>query len=109
MLLIYQTTLDWIAELASVVTVIGRCDRNLADQLRRSSTAVVLNLAEGMGATGQVKTNCYRIALREMRESVAAIDVATRLGYVSAFDPKSIDRQCKIIGTLVSLARLKKK
>ena len=57
-----------------------------------------------MGGTGKVKTNAYRIALREMRESMAAIDIATRLGYVESFDAASRDRQDHIVATLVKLA-----
>lgn len=105
MLRIYSVILDWIGSLPPYINAIGGCDSSLADQLRRSSTSVALNVAEGMGACGRVKTNCYRIALREMRESVAAIEIAERLGYVGAFDEQSADRQDRIVGTLVRLAR----
>ena len=105
MLRIYDVILDWVASLPPLVRAIGCCDRNLADQLRRSSTSVALNVAEGMGATGKSKVQCYRIALREMRESVAAMQIAGRLGYVGSINAKALDRQDRIIGTLVRLAR----
>jgi len=104
MLRIYSVVLDWISSVSSVITEIEARDANLADQLRRSSTAVCLNIAEGMGATGRSKRQCYRVALREMRESVAAIDIATRLAYVRSIDAVTADRQSRIIGTLVRLA-----
>ncbi len=83
-----------------------RChDTNLADQLRRCSTSVCLNTAEGMGATGGNKKNSYRIALREMREAMAAVDIAARLGYVPPLEHEDSDRQERIVGTLVRLAK----
>ena len=105
MLRIYAVALDWLESLAPVVRSVARADAGLADQLRRSSTSVVLNLAEGMGGCGRAKTNCYRIALREMRESMAALDIALRLGYAEAFDDRDIERQKRIVGTLVKLAQ----
>ena len=105
MLRIYPVVLDWLASLSPVIRSIASCDANLADQLRRSSTSVVLNLAEGMGATGRSKTQAYRVALREMRESVAAIEIGVRLEYVRAGSPNDVDRQDRIVGTLVRLAK----
>jgi len=105
MLRIYFVILDWIASLRPVISAIARHDRNFADQLRRSSISVGLNTAEGMGATGRSKLNCYRIALREMRESIAAVEIAGRLGYVQALDEAADDRQLHILATLVRLAK----
>ena len=102
MLRIYPVILDWIASLPPVIRSIGEHDPNLADHLRRSSTAVGLNVAEGMGATGGSKTRSYRVALREMREAMAAIDIASRLAYVTH---DSSDHEHRIIGTLVRLAK----
>lgn len=106
MLRIYPVVVDWVVDLRPSLEAIGRRDRVLADQLRRSSTSVVLNLAEGMGAVGAVKTNCYRVALREMRESMAAVEVAGRLGYVPPVADTVADRQDRIVGTLVRLSKL---
>ena len=105
MLRLYPVVLDWVASLPPAIRSIARCDRHLADQLRRSSTSVALNVAEGMAATGRVRTNAYRIALREMRESVAALEIATRLEYVAGLDAGDADRQDRIVGTLVRLAK----
>ena len=104
MLRIYDVVLDWIGSLPPVIAAIEVRDRNLADQLRRSSTSVCLNLAEGMAATGRSKRNAYGIALREMRESVAAIEIAIRLAYVRPLEGAVADRQDRIVGTLVRLA-----
>ena len=104
MLDVYPVVLDWVAWVAPRVRSVGRQNRHLADQLNRSSTSVALNLAEGMGAIGAVRTNAYRVALREMRESVAALELAVRLGYVKPLSAEVADQQARIVGTLVRLA-----
>ena len=107
MLRIYDVILDWISTVAPVIRAIAQVDRHLADQLRRCSTAVVLNVSEGMGASGGRKRAAYDVALGEMREAVGAIDLAVRLGYVKAFGEADADRQDRIVGTLVKLAHPK--
>ncbi len=104
MLRIYPVILDWLSALTPIIASIRTVDSNLADQLRRSSASVALNVAEGTGATGGRKRNSYRIALAEMRESMAAIEIATRLAYTEALDDDAEDRQQKIVATLIKLA-----
>ena len=104
MLRLYPVILDWLESLSPLIRSIERYDKSLADQLRRSSRGVCLNVAEGMGACGKCKTNSYRIALREMRESTAALDIAMRLEMIVDCSFDQLDRQQRIIGTLVKLA-----
>ena len=68
MLKLYPIILDFVSDVAPLIGRIARRDPDLARQLRRSSTAVALNTAEGMYAQGRTRTHCYGIALREMRE-----------------------------------------
>ena len=105
MLRIYPVILDWLASLSPVTGAIRRHDANLADHLRRSSTSVALNVAEGAGAVGGDKRRSYRIALREMREAVACLEIADRLRYVEAATAIEADRQERILATLVRLAQ----
>ena len=105
MLRIYPVILDWLDALEPVVRRVALCDRHLGDQLRRSSTSVALNVAEGMVGTGKAKTNAYRIATREMREALTALEIAIRRGYVETFSPDDEDRQQRIIATLIKLSR----
>jgi len=79
MLHIYPVILDFVADVYPFIARIGRHDPDLAKQLRRASASVVLNTAEGMYARGRQRTASYNIALREMRESYAALEVSVRL------------------------------
>jgi four helix bundle protein len=47
MLKVYDVGLEMVADVAVLVDSIGKRDKDLARQLRRSSTSVVLNVAEG--------------------------------------------------------------
>ncbi len=104
MLRIYPIILSFVEEVAPLVGRISRHDLDLARQLRRSSVAVVLNTAEGMYARGRSRTHSYNIALREMRESYAALEVSVRLRYVAPLSPELERRVAHILGTLVRLS-----
>jgi hypothetical protein len=56
-----------------------------------------------MHARGRSRTACYNIALREMRESYAALEVSVRLHYLPPLDPELEDRIQRILGTLYRL------
>ena len=105
MLRIQPVVVEWIVSVRPVITSIRRHDRNLADQLSRSSVSVALNLAEGAGACGGDKRRAYRIALREMREALEAIELARALGYAGRQSAVEHDRGQRIVATLVRLAR----
>jgi four helix bundle protein len=104
MLRIYPVILEWLAELAPLIERIAHHDPDLARQLKRSSRSVALNTAEGMYARGRTKTACYNTALREMRESFAALEVSVRLRYLQALVPTVESRSRHIIGTLYKLS-----
>ena len=104
MLRIYPVILTFIEEVGPLGGRIARCDPDLARQLRRASASVALNTAEGMYARGRSRQACYNVALREMRESHAALEIAVRLGYISALPAELERRIAHIVGTLVRLS-----
>src|SRR5580765_2277438 len=103
MRVIYSAILSFVADVAELTTRIAHHDPDLARQLRRASTSVALNTAEGMHARGRSRTACYNIALREMRESYAALEVSVRLRYLPPLAPELEDRIQRVLGTLYRL------
>ena len=99
MLRIYPVILDFVTEVAGSVERIARHDPDLAKQLRRASAKVVLNTAEGMYARGRQRSASYNIALREMRESYAALEVSVRLRYIAPLPAELEHRIAHILGT----------
>ena len=104
MLNLYPVILSFVADVAELTPRIAHHDPDLARQLRRASSAVVLNTAEGMYARGRSRTACYNIALREMRESYAALEVSVRLRYLPPLDDQLESRIQRILGTLFRLS-----
>src|SRR5258708_37127508 len=66
--------------LKPIVEQIRSSDRNLADQMRRAATSVVLNLAEGQRRFGGNKLGADEIAPGEPREGLGCLDVAAGWG-----------------------------
>jgi four helix bundle protein len=104
MLIIYQVVLSFVEDVALLTPRIAHHDPDLARQLRRASSSVALNLAEGMYARGRSRTARYNIALREMRESFAALEVSVRLRYLPPLSEKLEERIQRILGTLYRLS-----
>jgi four helix bundle protein len=104
MLSIHDVMLDAITAMRPFVREIERHDRDLGSQLKRAASSVVLNLAEGSGSFGGVRTQRYRTALGSARETMACLQVAERFGYVSAMADTLVASMNRVIGTLVRVA-----
>ena len=86
MLRIYGVMLDVVRQMRPVLVRIESKDRDLARQMRRAVTSVVLNLGEGSGSSGGTRRERYRNALGSARETRAGLDAAVALGYVEPFE-----------------------
>jgi len=101
MLRIHHVMLEAISIIRPMVRVIERHDRDLGCQLRRAASSVALNIAEGCGSFGGVRTSRYRTALGSARETVSCLQVAERFGYVEAMPEALLAAMNHVIGTLV--------
>jgi four helix bundle protein len=102
MLRIYNVVLEVLKELQPPLRRIELKDRDLARQLRRCSSSVALNLAEGMYSRGRNRTARYHTALGSARETLSCLEVAVVCGYL----PENVslhDQLDRIVGTLVRL------
>ena len=90
--------LQLLEVLRPLLDEIGRCDRDLADQLRRAASSVVLNMAEAEGVSGRNRVVRRRTALGSIYEVRGALDVAVALEYVSAADAARLDALAYAIG-----------
>jgi four helix bundle protein len=102
MLRIYEVALRVLEELRPAVAAIEVRDRDLARQMRRAASSVVLNIAEGSGSSAGTRRERYRNALGSAREVVACIEVARAWRYAN------VDAGClrEVIGTLVKVNSL---
>jgi four helix bundle protein len=101
MLRIHDDMLDALRLMRGMLLAIERRDPDLARQLRRAASSVVLNLAEGSGSFGRVRTARYRTALGSARETLSCLRVAEAFGYVDATPDGLLELMNCVIGTLV--------
>jgi four helix bundle protein len=101
MLRIYGVALRVLEELRPAVAMIEARDRDLARQMRRAASSIVLNIAEGSGSNGGTRKERYRNALGSAREVVACIEVARAWRYANI----DADVLREVIGTLVKVTR----
>jgi four helix bundle protein len=104
MLRIYEDMIGALKTMRGMVEVIERRDPDLGRQLRRASSSVVLNMAEGSGSFGRMRTARYRTALGSARETVACLRVAEAYGYVDAMPDGLLGVMDRVVGTLVRVA-----
>jgi four helix bundle protein len=101
MLRIYDTTLRMIENMRPAMEAIEKKDKDLARQLRRAASSVLLNIAEGSGSTGGTRRERYRSALGSAREVAACLDFARACRY-AVVRAEGLEQ---IIGTLVNVTR----
>ena len=86
MLRIYSVAIRCCGPVGWIASQVGRRDPSLSDQMRRAMASVALNLAEGAGSQGKLRSARYFNALGSAREVGAALDVARAFGYVDEVD-----------------------
>ena len=75
----------------------------IVSQLRRSSSSVPANIAEGFGrGTTKELLRCLQISRGELEETRYFILLSRDLGYVTPQDCKSIGEHCNRVGRLIN-------
>ena len=73
---VYKAAIDFLALADVIVELLPKGRAYLADQFRRASTSIPLNIAEGAGEfAAPEKARIYRIARRSGTECAAILDV----------------------------------
>ncbi len=103
MLRIYPVILEVLHQLRAALAQIERRDSDLARQLRRSATSILLNVAEGSYSRGRSRAARYHTALGSARETLACLEAAHALSYMGSLDAAVVAQLNRIIGTLVRL------
>jgi four helix bundle protein len=104
MLRIHNDMLEAIATMRPLLGCIERRDTDLARQLRRAAASVALNIAEGSGSFGRVRTQRYRTALGSARETMSGLQVAESFRYIDAIPAPLSALMNRVIGTLVRVS-----
>lgn len=75
----------------------------LTDQIRRATTAVSLNIAEGSGSGSDKEFSRFlRIALRSLYEVMTAAEIAKMLGYGNEAEQDAIIVQADEIAAMIT-------
>ena len=82
MFIAYEVSLELVAALRPIVPTIERHDRDLADQLRRAASSVVLNLGEGNESAKGNRQKHFAIAHGSAAEVRAALQTAVAWGWI---------------------------
>jgi four helix bundle protein len=105
MLQAYDMMLEVLRGLRPLLAQIEKHDRDLGNQLRRASTSVVLNVAEGSGSSAGLRKARYQTALGSARETGACLDAAIALGYVEEVEPRLLKQLDSVRAVLAANLR----
>jgi four helix bundle protein len=101
---IYQVSVQKVASVSRLARMVQKHDADLARQMRRASTSVPLNIAEGVHSRGGNKAVRLQTAMASARETMAAIDVSVAAEYISGDKaPELLDQLDRIVATLWKL------
>lgn len=79
-----MAAVDMVALTQAIVGAFPPGHADLADQLKRASTSIALNIAEGAGEYSRAdKARFYRMAKRSATECAAILDVARTFAIIS--------------------------
>ncbi len=94
---VYQDALSLVEQIYTFVKKLPNDEKfALIDQLKRSSTSIVLNIAEGSGGQGDIEyKNFLRISRKSLYETIANLKIAERLFHLNI---AHLLDQCELVG-----------
>jgi four helix bundle protein len=97
---IYEVALWILGEIARLIPLVQRRDPDLARQMKRASTSVVLNLAEGGHSRGGNQPARFQDAMASARETIGCLESCIALGYLKAEGlEKLLDQLDRVVAT----------
>lgn len=89
---VYKLSLDYLDQLYGLAALLPDTGRfNLKNQLERSATSIVLNIAEGSTGLSDVEQKRFlSMASRSYLETIACLDIMVRRKYVQDHQLQSI-------------------
>src|SRR3990167_3887716 len=104
---VYQTAIEFVVIIESIVKQFPRGSAYLVDQLQRAGSSVTLNIAEGAGEfSPNEKIRFYRMARRSATECAGILDICTRLNLIDEnMSSKSRGLLLRIASMLTKMAR----
>ncbi|HWP06439.1 MAG TPA: four helix bundle protein [Polyangiaceae bacterium] len=100
---IYPVILELVRRLAPVVRVLRTRSAALGDQMERALVSIPLNVAEGAYSRGRNRQARFQSAAASARETLACLETAEAMGFVSPMEPELAALFHRVIGTLVRL------
>lgn len=94
---VYNNAVDLVEEIYNLCRLLPKNEQfALIDQIKRSSTSIVLNIAEGTGSLGDKEFKSFlRNSLKSVYETVAAIKLANKLFKVNIV--RALEK-CELVG-----------
>ncbi|UJR82033.1 four helix bundle protein [Sandaracinus amylolyticus] len=105
MLKVYTVARQALRRIGAIATLIEKHDGDLARQMRRAGTSVLLNLREGSQSQGRNRNARYWNAAGSANEVLGCLDCAEDLGYVRDVDPSLRAELNHVVGVTVRVAR----
>ena len=87
----YEVAVQIVKELRQPLERVDQHDRDLARQMRRAASSVVLNVGEGRRRQGKDRLHLWRVAAGSNAEVRAGLRVAVEWGYLDGTVMASVD------------------
>jgi four helix bundle protein len=100
--------MDFVMEIYQVSSGFPRSEQfGLTSQIRRAALSIPLNIAEGAGAGSNSEFQRFlNYALRSSYEVMSALEIARKLGYITANEPTQLlDEVDELAAMIVGLSR----